>query len=289
MSDFNNSTDSLLVGENGSSEIMCPWIFQGYSDTCAIRSQEIVLRDFGIEVPQERLMEISEQMGWYHNEGANGTSPEDVGKLLQMAGVGCHSSENNNVFDLINELSQGHRVIVGVDSGELWAQTFDEQFNEFMEDQSGFVAADHALIVAGVEVDPNDINNTKVILTDPGTGSVRVEYSLNDFLDAWQDSNFFMCATDEAAPYQFNPETGCEEPSYFNTDFAFNDFVIDNGFELSTDSLQFPENEFVPVDTIFTVDYDNGIAYIIEDIDFFPEVEVDPFPVVDPDPMIDLI
>lgn len=93
-------------------------------------------------------------------------------------------------------MAQGHKVIVGVDSGELWG---DNIFDKIFEDN----AADHALIVSGV--DTSDPNNVKVIVTDPGTGNLLKEYSMEEFVDAWEDSNCFMMATNDPIPEIFNP------------------------------------------------------------------------------------
>jgi hypothetical protein len=130
--------------------------------------------------------------GWYNG----GTSPEDVGKLLELHGIPVSQYENANIFNLVNELAQGHKVIVGVDSGELWG---DNIFDKLFEDNE----ADHALIVSGV--DTSDPNNVKVIVTDPGTGSLLKEYSMEEFVDAWEDSNCFMMATNTPVPEIFNP------------------------------------------------------------------------------------
>lgn len=208
-----------------------PWVAQYYSDTCAIRSQQIILRDYGVNISQERLISLAEEHGWY--ERGEGTSIQDVGKLMELVGVDCHQSYNNTVFDLVSELTQGHRVIVSVDSGELWAKTFEEAMSERIEDWSGVQGADHALIVAGVEVNPYNSYDVKVVLTDPGTGQLRVEYPLGEFMDAWKDSNCFMVSTEEPAPFQFDPITQHEVPSGFATDYHYNPFVIDNDFILA--------------------------------------------------------
>ena len=220
-----------------------PFVDQFYSDTCAIRSQQIILRDYGINVSQEQLISLAEDKGWY-NPG-EGTPVNHVGKLMTMLGVECHQSQNNSVYDLVSELSQGHRVIVSVDSGELWANTFIDVLGEKLEDISGNSAADHALIVAGVEVNPNNPQDVSVVLTDPGSGNLRVKYSLSEFMDAWKDSNCFMVSTEEAAPYQFDPITQCEVPSGFATDFQLNNFVVENNLFMDEAEIFMP-NDFSP-------------------------------------------
>lgn len=165
---------------------------QLYSDTCAIKSQQLILKDFGIDMTEDQLRNEAMAYGWYNG----GTSPADVGKLLELHGIGVSQYDNANIFNLVNELAQGHKVIVGVDAGELWE---DNILDKFLEDSQ----ADHALIVSGV--DTSDPDNVKVILTDPGTGDLLKEYPMDQFVDAWQDSNCFMMATNEAVPDIFDP------------------------------------------------------------------------------------
>lgn len=167
-------------------------IDQGYPDTCAIRSQEIILRDFGINMTQEQLVHEANDHGWYSSGG--GTPADDVGKLLELHGVGMTRYDHANVYNLVSELSAGKRIIVGVDSGELWNPGISEQ----MEDSILGERPDHALIVAGV--DTSDPNNVKVVLTDPGTGHIAKEYPLEKFMDAWKDSGFMMVSTNSPAP-----------------------------------------------------------------------------------------
>ncbi|PTX91199.1 hypothetical protein [Opitutus sp. ER46] len=181
-------------------------IYQGYSDTCAIRSQEIVLRDFGVHISQEQLIAEATQRGWY--QPGHGTSPEAVGNLLEAHGVQVQRFENANIFNLSNELAQGHKVIIGVDAGELWDRGIGERVMDFI----GLEQPDHALIVSSI--DTTDPKNVKVILTDPGTGQVAAEYPMEQFIDAWKDSNCFMVSTVEPAPVfapgmeNFNYATG---------------------------------------------------------------------------------
>lgn len=226
-------------GENGTSA----FIQQYYNDTCAIRSQQIIMRDYGIDISEHDLREIAMQNGWYTPGG--GTQMQDVGQLLNITGVDCHRSMNNTVYDIVSELSQGHRIIVGVDSGELWEKTAFGRIGEKIEDFIGLNGADHALIVAGVDVNPNNPKDIKIILTDPGSGDLRIEYKMDEFIDAWKDSNCFMVSTEQPAPYQFDPVTNREVPSGFQSDYVHNAFVIDNGYQLSPDDMTLLEREGV--------------------------------------------
>lgn len=175
-----------------------PNVDQGYSDTCAVRSQQLVLNDFGIPVTQEDLIKEATQHGWYAQ--GEGTPLEFVGNLLEDHGVQVNRFENANIFNLTNELAQGHKVIIGVDANELW-------HNGFWQDAKDSILGDtpnHALIVAGI--DTSDPNHVQVILEDPGTGDVAKSYPMEQFMDAWKDSHYYMVSTQEPAPLAFNQE-----------------------------------------------------------------------------------
>ena len=152
-----------------------------------------------------------------------------------------HQVQGSTIYDLTNELAQGHRVIVGVDANELWYNdSIGGRFSNWFDDVFGSQGGNHALIVAGVEVNPSNPNDIKVVLTDPGAGHLRIEYPFDQFMDAWQDSNCFMAATDQAAPYQYDAATGMEVPSNFVAEHHFNQFVVDNSYQLNPDMINVP-------------------------------------------------
>lgn len=209
-------------------------IFQGKEPTCAIRSQEIIMRDFGIQIPQEELKQYAIQQGWFDD----GTPENYVGNLLETCGVSTHSAHCDSVYDLINELKEGHRVIVAVDSQELWAEEGSPE-HEFWKHVT---QPDHALIVTSLNIDIEDPSQSYVMLTDPGSGAI-MKRSMEHFAHAWGDSKCFMVATDEAAPYQYNPELQCMEVSNFATDYSIQEFPFHNEF---TDIWEVGQLGYVP-------------------------------------------
>jgi len=176
-----------------------PDTYQWNPDTCAIRSQEIVLRSFGKFVPQEELVRLSEQNGWYTQ--GSGTQMEDVGNLLDLYKIPNHRIADANVFNLADELGQGHKVIVGVDIDELYGNSFWQSLKEYLVGKT----PNHAMIVSGL--DTSDPDCIKVTLTDHGTGKTLFECPYEKFLSAWNDSECFMVATNQPAPLQYNPES----------------------------------------------------------------------------------
>lgn len=172
---------------------------QLYGDTCAIKSQQLILQDFGFNLTEDELVDISMQHQWYKGDGT-GTAMGNIGKLLELNGIPVTQMENANVYTLVGELARGHEIIVAVDSDELW----NKGIKTSLQDMFVGDTPDHALLVSGI--DTTDPEHVKVVVTDPGNGNIYQSYDLDDFIDAWQDSNCFMVSTDIPAPLEYNPE-----------------------------------------------------------------------------------
>lgn len=181
---MNTSNSNTLFGLP-TKDFMSPKVQQLFDDTCAIKSQEIILNAAGIPVSEEELREEAINHGWY-SPGC-GTPFEAVGELMQIHGMHVQSYIKASLYNLTAELSKGHPVIVGVDSGELWHPGADE----ISEDIEAGKIPDHALIVSGIEFN-DDFSDGVVNVIDPGTGEYCHAYELEQFLDAWNDSDNFM-------------------------------------------------------------------------------------------------
>lgn len=204
---MSNPSESMVIeqadtihGQPAENISFDPNVYQFYDDTCAIQSQHLILQQFGVDVTQEELIAIAKDNGWYA-EGY-GTPMNMVGKLLDYYGIDVKGSEGNNIFNLSNELAQGHQIIVGVDADELINPN-----KSFGHDFFFGETPNHALVVVGIDTsDPSDV---QVIVTDPGTGNRQMAYPADEFIDAWKDSNCFMVSTNEvpvANPmYPYNP------------------------------------------------------------------------------------
>lgn len=234
---------------------------QSYSDTCAIKSQQLILNDFGIPITEDQLVQYSIERGWYTGDGS-GTYLSDIGKLLSDAGIPCTQSVDANVYDLMDELQQGHKVIVGVDSGELW----DNPLLGWLKDLFQGDTPDHALIVAGI--DTTDTDNPMVVLTDPGTGQPAEPYPLDQFMDAWADSQYFMVTTDVPTPeavdfFQNNNMADFHLPEIAGVDYdIFNDY---HNYSHTIDfSSQFPDlyNSFKLYPIMPNWSFDDALSHV---------------------------
>lgn len=185
------------------------WQIQSTEFTCAIQAQRGIIELFtGENVTEEQLT---------YEAAANGSLTEggmyfeDIGRLLESRGIGCHTLHDASIEDLMAELASGHRVIVPTDSGELWGD------DPFWEDFFG-EHADHAIWVTGVNTD--DPDNVMVIINDSGhPDGAGKAYPLDQFVNAWADSGFVYVATDEA------PEVNADFDGFDAVNSIFTDLV----------------------------------------------------------------
>lgn len=170
---------------------------QNYDDTCAIRAQEFILEQFtGQEIDETALVQVAEASGWY--EPGVGTPNVHIGNLLDKYGIPVAKYEGANAFDLANELAQGHKVMIAVDKDELWQ--IEGELDSIDQLAGIDPGSDHAVVVSGIDTADPDPNNWQVYVSDPGTGEPAARYPMAQFLDAWQDSNFYMVATQVPTP-----------------------------------------------------------------------------------------
>lgn len=249
-------------------------IQQGTDYTCAVKSQQLILNMFGVDVTEQQLMDEAFEHGLLTT---NGTPMGDIGKLLELHGVSTQTFLSGNVATLMNELAQGHQVIVGVDSGELW-----EPLQEFYEDSALGQVPDHALLVTGVDV--RDPQNVQVIVTDPGSGCCR-SYPYEQFVDAWSDSNFFMVSTTEAPDI---PEVADLDESFTDSLLSSADSIISQVSEIVTpggalgmvcETIGGMIEDFMADDTTLepalAAGYSPGLASLNDDDDDLPDSGVD--------------
>ena len=160
---------------------------------CAVQAQANLISLFeGQHFSESEAVFEAAKEGWLTE---NGTSMEDVGRLLELHDIDVHHVENGSVQDLIGEISAGRGVIVGVNSAELW----DPGLLTWLEDKFGAMGADHAITVTGIDM--TDQNHPMVIVNDTGTpDGAGAMYPLEQFVDAWGDSGRSYVATNDAIP-----------------------------------------------------------------------------------------
>jgi len=104
-------------------EFVVDHVYQLGHGLCAIASQQMILKRFGIDKSLKELSDTAEKEGWLidtDGDGIPGTLPKHASKLLEHYGVATHEGHANSSEDLFGEIRKSHLVIVGVDAGELW-------------------------------------------------------------------------------------------------------------------------------------------------------------------------
>lgn len=193
--DLDDDTRYQIAGHG---KIMMAAETQNSAKTCAIKAQQIILEDYGIKVSTEELIKIAQENGWFLEE--QGTPLDFVGELLNYYKVNSVQMRNANIYNLMHELSLGHKIIIGVNSNDLAQTSSWRNYDEIMIGKE----ANHVLVVAGIDTsNPNDL---QVVLTDPTNSENQKKYPAKQFLEAWEDSGYFMVTTQDPAPLAYNPE-----------------------------------------------------------------------------------
>jgi hypothetical protein len=162
----------------------------GRNTTCAIKVQQLVLKDLNVDISEELILQEALQEGWYV-EG-KGMLMEHVGKTLNKHGINTDRRINTDLQELVLAIKEGSKVIVAVDSGELWFCCREEQEQEKQEDLLEEIP-DHVVLVENVQT----VNKTivSVSIKDPLLFEGTKKVDIDVFMNAWQDSDFFMIKT----------------------------------------------------------------------------------------------
>lgn len=154
---------------------------------CALYAEQYVLQHLGIMVNMEELLTIAKANKWIKHQGVQF---KNIGKLLEYYSVQVERKTDASLADLQKALDKGHLVIVGVDSGELFAQTRLKKLAEEIEDWFD-EHADHVLLVKSLHL-TNDTHDTVELININGEGERNFSVPVSKFLDAWEDSGRFM-------------------------------------------------------------------------------------------------
>lgn len=159
------------------------WEYQEDTNRCALYSQKFVIEELtGQDVDIEEIADLAEENGWFSEE--NGTPLMDMNKVLDYYGVENTMSFHNDIDDIKDCLDAGGKVIVSLDSDEIWYGEGDDLF-------SPTASSDHAVEVIGIDYSNPD--EPMVILNDSGSPYGCGEMvPLDVFMDAWEDGDCQM-------------------------------------------------------------------------------------------------
>ncbi|MFL6237675.1 MAG: hypothetical protein ACJ76N_31455 [Thermoanaerobaculia bacterium] len=163
------------------------WQRQSDEVGCAIAAERGILETFGVHASEEELRNLAVANGWHDPE--TGTYADDVGRLLEASGVPVERGYEHTLTDLYDALHQNAKVLVGLDSSEIWHPVHGHGGAPLEQPDHP-----HIVWVTGMEID--DAGGMRVILNDSGTPDGKeMAVDATDFLNAWADfGNFAVIA-----------------------------------------------------------------------------------------------
>lgn len=150
------------------------------NNLCDIRCEGYVLRKYGIEVSDEQLESDAIEHGWLTDSG---TKLMNVGNLCELHNLHVSRQIEANLKDVKESLLKEQTVIVSVDEGELVGDKVLEDY----EDRTIGKFPDHVVIITAY-----DEQGQTITIFDPNTPQFSDLYPVDQFMDAWNDSNNYM-------------------------------------------------------------------------------------------------
>jgi hypothetical protein len=188
-------SDGIVVGDPGH-DLHC-WHHQNRPDDCAVVAQQSVLESLtGKHFSEDGLCREALADGCYHPGG--GTPGDHVGHVLEEHGIPIEHHYGGTVLDLSEKLSHGEKVIVAVNSHEIWMPDKGSILSQTLGEYTGIPGQrpDHAVVVTGIVYPKSDPLHPQVVLNDSGTSSGRgMMVPLEQFEKAWAASDHYMVAT----------------------------------------------------------------------------------------------
>lgn len=161
---------------------------------CDFQCESYILKKKGKETKESMLSERARQNYWLRGEG---TPLYNIGKLMESEGLLVNRCPGATMTQLMEALKD--HAVIAVVNGDMLS---DKPIDIFDEDFSMENDPNHAVVVLKIDKDKD-----KIALYNPAVGDELQEYSLNDFENAWTESNNYMVMVREKRfPQEYNPQ-----------------------------------------------------------------------------------
>lgn len=161
---------------------------QVVENLCALRCEAFILERAGLPSADADLLKEAIAEGWFMP--GKGTPLLHLGRLLARHGLEVERYQHADINVLRHALNSGYQCIVAVDAGELHTNHRLAQWLERLEDLIARIP-DHCLVISGVGRQGED---NVVTVMDPNIPDRSQAIPRAAFLEAWEDSNFFLLA-----------------------------------------------------------------------------------------------
>ena len=147
---------------------------------CYWECEKHILNKHNIAFNEEEILSIAEKNLWRCDSG---TALNNIGHCIEHLGMKIEQRFMGSLNDICEALNENKDVIVAVDGGEL----LGDRWIEMMEDIFDGEKPDHTVVVLKC-----DIEHNIVTLYDPNSNNSVDSYPLEQFVDAWNDSNNYI-------------------------------------------------------------------------------------------------
>lgn len=147
---------------------------------CSLECEKYVLSKIGVSFNEQKLLEDALKNGWQKDDG---TALHNVGRHLEKFGLIVTRHYGSKISDIADSLINNKHVIVAVDGGELLGNRETEREEDIILGPN----PDHTIVVLSC-----DIENNTIKVFDPNSSNIEDEYSIEQFEDAWRDSNNYL-------------------------------------------------------------------------------------------------
>lgn len=161
---------------------------------CCLECEKYILTKNHIDFDEKRMLDIAVHNGWQKD---GGTALHNIGRHLEHHGMVVKRQYKCNISDIINALEDGEDVIVAVDGGELLCNSWDELKEDLFVGQ----IPDHTVVVLAC-----DTNNRTITIYDPNSSNSEDIYSMEKFMDAWEDSKNYLVTINSNEMKTYNPK-----------------------------------------------------------------------------------
>jgi hypothetical protein len=166
------------------------WRKQQGQNTCAIVAQISIYESItGKYIAESNAAKYAEAKGWF--DPNTGTDPIDSDNILNVLGIETKYQYQGDIYDIVDALNNGDKIITGVDANEIWNPIYSTVTGKPVEQ----INEGHAVWVTGI-VQCAD-KSIDFILNDSGTSLGKMDaVDYWDFMNAWSDFNNFLIVVD---------------------------------------------------------------------------------------------
>ena len=163
------------------SDSLCALAAERDDKLCAVYCERYVMQCFGISESVESLVSVAHELSVLEPDG---TPLFNLGRLSEHLGLSVSRSFCRKIDDVEEVLASGAQLIAAVDIGEL---DEERRAEEEMEDLIIGPRPDHCVVILSY-----DRSADEVVYYDPASGDIPLSVPLSVFMDAWEDSGFYM-------------------------------------------------------------------------------------------------